>query len=310
MEAEGARSSPRGISCSSRIRHRIFGGAQAEKPPAPPGLVKKGQPAPTVEASTSGSYVVVLDSAPLIATVGQDQLATPEAKAKGKGLEKGQDQLMAEVGIPAANKLASYSNAMNGFAAIMSYEQATLLANKSGVAAVFPNELQQPMTDTSGDFLGLSGDDGVWATRATGDGVLVGVIDSGIWPEHPSLDPAGFNGTDDGKRLVDVNAGGAVYAGCDFGSTSHPLAEGLSDPAFTCNAKLIGARHVMPAYEALTGLTDIEYGSARDEDGHGTHTATTAAGNAGVEASVLGVPRGTVSGIAPDAQIVAVQGAG
>jgi hypothetical protein len=289
-------------------------GAQAEKPPVPPGQLNKAvQP---LEASPNGSYIVVLDSAPLIAELGQDQLGTAEAKAAGKAIAKGHDQLLAEVGVPASSKLSSYSNALNGFAAVMSFEQAQVISMKSGVAAVFPNELQQPTTDASGDFLGLSGDAGVWATEATGDGVLVGVIDSGIWPEHPSLDPASFDGAVAHGPLgvyEDRDSSGnliASYPGCEFGNTDHALAAGLADAAFQCNAKLIGARQVMPAYEALTGLTAIEYDSARDEDGHGTHTATTAAGNAGVQSNVLGVDRGIVSGIAPDAQVAVYKALG
>jgi hypothetical protein len=57
-------------------------------------------------------------------------------------------------------------------------------------------------------------------------------------------------------------------------------------------------------------LDPDEFDSARDDDGHGSHTASTAAGNAGVEASIYGVPRGTISGIAPRARIIAYKGLG
>ena len=45
--------------------------------------------------------------------------------------------------------------------------------------------------------------------------------------------------------------------------------------------------------------------SARDSEGHGTHTATTAAGGPVASAPVLGVDRGAVSGIAPGASVIA-----
>ena len=60
----------------------------------------------------------------------------------------------------------------------------------------------------------------------------------------------------------------------------------------------------------MTGLDPAEFDSARDDDGHGTHTASTAAGNAGVAAQMMGIPRGTVSGIAPRAHVVAYKALG
>ena len=76
-------------------------------------------------------------------------------------------------------------------------------------------------------------------------------------------------------------------------------------PPFACNHKLIGARRFMATYDAVVGLLPDEFPSARDDNGHGTHTASTAAGNGRVEASIFGVPRGRVSGIAPRAHVAA-----
>ena len=40
------------------------------------------------------------------------------------------------------------------------------------------------------------------------------------------------------------------------------------------------------------------YNSARDPDGHGSHTAGTATGNADVAAEIFGIDRGLITGIA------------
>ena len=190
---------------------------------------------------------------------------------------------------------------MNGFAATMTQQQAQKLAGTAGVAFVVPDELRQPTTDASGDFLGLSGPYGPWANGLTGEDVVIGVIDTGIWPEHPSVADDGSYGPSPLDLTEVTDADGNVYPACDFGGDETHLAPGLTDAPFACNGKLIGARHMMPTYLALTGLSDVEYDSARDEDGHGTHTATTAVGNADVPAEVLGIDRGLVTGIAPRA---------
>ena len=78
--------------------------------------------------------------------------------------------------------------------------------------------------------------------------------------------------------------------------------------AFTCNNKLIGARDMRVLYEQFIGSET--YATARDYDGHGTHTASTATGNPDVEASIFGREFGEVSGIAPDAHVVAYSACG
>ena len=60
----------------------------------------------------------------------------------------------------------------------------------------------------------------------------------------------------------------------------------------------------MANYDYYNTLVTGEYTSARDDNGHGTHTASTAAGNAGVKASIFGVDRGTISGITPRARVI------
>ena len=126
-----------------------------------------------------------------------------------------------------------------------------------------------------------------------------GVIDTGIWPEHPSF-------ADDGSYPAHAPLDTTVGSACAFGNTAHNSA----DAPFTCNNKLVGARVFLDTYRANSGIGPGEFDSARDDEGHGTHTASTAAGNANIAASIFGVPKGTTSGIAPRAQIIAYKALG
>ncbi|MCA9927014.1 MAG: S8 family serine peptidase, partial [Anaerolineales bacterium] len=163
-----------------------------------------------------------------------------------------------------------------------------------GVTGVYLDELHQIETDNSPSFIGaLSAWHELGGQEAAGEGTLFASLDSGVWPEHPSFsdpDPAG-NGYPPAP---------ATYP-CEFGNISwNP-----DDAPFTCNNKLVGAYVFLDTYKALTGLTASEFDSARDDDGHGTHTATTAAGNGFVDAMIAGSDLGQVSGIAPRAQVIA-----
>ncbi len=143
--------------------------------------------------------------------------------------------------------------------------------------------------------------------------MIVGVIDTGIWPEHPSfaddgsyaplpimLEPYVITDTTVSPPIV------TVYSPCDFGNTG----ANAYDMPFTCNNKLLGARQMLQTYRSLTGAKPDEFNSARDDDGHGTHTASTAAGNAGVRADIYGISRGKISGIAPARRIIAYKALG
>ncbi|XP_012848488.1 PREDICTED: subtilisin-like protease SBT5.3 [Erythranthe guttata] len=141
-----------------------------------------------------------------------------------------------------------------------------------GVISVFhsdPTE-SRPHTTRSWDFISLL--EANWdVTRANsreqllnqagyGQNVVIGVLDSGIWPESES-----FN--DLGMGPIPATWKGFCEPGVDFNS-SH------------CNRKLIGARYYLKGFEANFGPLDptIDVRSAREIDGHGTHTASTAGG--------------------------------
>lgn len=167
---------------------------------------------------------------------------------------------------------------MNGFAAMLTEEEVEDLSKKDGFLHAQPNKMYKLTTTHTPKFLGLeSGGGQFWRrTAGYGKGVIIGVIDTGIWPTHPSF-------KDDGMSPPPAKWKGR----CDFKSSK------------LCNNKIIGARSFN------LNIDGSRFGSSTplDEVGHGTHTAGTAAGTFVMGASVLGTANGTASGIAPDAHL-------
>lgn len=227
--------------------------------------------------------------------------------------------------VPSAKTLTSYAVAYGGLAMMVTARDARKVLAVPGVAAVQDNSLRQlPASETGSssatvadapavdsgastttpatldnDASTFIGADAVWPSLGgrdkAGAGVIVGVIDTGIWPEHPMLVDAGI-----------PHPAGGPWA-CDFGDGG--------DPAFTCNDKLVGAYAFLDTYRALNAIGAEDFCSsagcsARDSEGHGTHTATTAAGSYVANAPIFGVDRGPVSGIAPGASVIAYRALG
>lgn len=162
-----------------------------------------------------------------------------------------------------------------------------------GVVAVQRNEIRKPLTDSSPGFIGATGlYPALGGKPNAGKGTILGVLDTGLWPEHPSM-------ADQGNLGAPPVAPSGSPRVCDFGDNPRTPA---NDP-FVCNRKLIGGQPFLEAYTTFVG--PVKYPSARDSEGHGTHTATTAAGNAVSSAPVLGVDRGPINGVAPGAWVMA-----
>jgi len=195
--------------------------------------------------------------------------------------------------VPAAKVTHQYRVAFNGVAMRVPAARISALAALPGVAEVLEDPVLRPLTDTSPAFIGAPV---LWSAlggqASAGEGVIVGVLDTGIWPEHPSL-----ANPDPGGKPYAAPPGGARP--CEFNIGANP------GPAASCSNKLIGARRFMATYDAVVGLLPTEFTSARDDNGHGSHTATTAGGNRTVPASIYGRQLGIVSGIAPRAHVMA-----
>lgn len=216
--------------------------------------------------------------------------ADSNVRSYRKHLADQRANVLRKAGIKADRAVYDYSTVFAGFAAKLTTAEVAALRRTPGVAAVWKDRLVSTDTFTTPAFVGLDGKDGAWrkqfgkAERA-GEGVIIGVIDSGFWPENPSY---GALVKPKDQAIIDAKWHGTV---CD---------PGVEGPPVVCNNKVLGARW----YNAggLSHANPGEFDSPRDYFGHGSHTSTTAAGNR-VPATVNGAAIGTVSGMAPAARL-------
>ncbi|HET7471953.1 MAG TPA: S8 family peptidase [Candidatus Limnocylindrales bacterium] len=246
----------------------------------------------------AGRYIVTFADEPVASYTGTTKGFAATKPAAGKHINPSSaavvrwqthltaihDAALAKVG---ATKIYDYTVTNNGVAVTLTAGQADKLSRLSGVVRLERDKLAHPDTTDSPHFLGLDAAGGLWdqlpGTNAqSGAGIVVGVIDTGIWPENPSF--AGNTGIP-----VPADWHGTCQGGQQF-------------PDTTCNDKLIGARYYFGGY-GKKNIAKENYTSARDFEGHGSHTSSTAAGNYGVPVSIDGTSIGTASGMAPGAKI-------
>ena len=198
-----------------------------------------------------------------------------------------------DAAIPAAEVGASLQVLYGGVAVKVPGNKVSDLAKLPGVAAVQANELRQPLTDSSPDFIGATPVyPELGGLGSSGAGVIVGVLDTGAWPEHPSY-------ADPGNLPAPPSRTDGAPRPCNFGD--NPLTP-ANDP-FQCNNKLIGGQVFLDTYLAnIDDPPEVFPDTARDSNGHGTHTSTTAAGGP-ANANPLRINRGPIHGIAPAASI-------
>ncbi|CAM8990765.1 unnamed protein product [Rhodiola kirilowii] len=184
-----------------------------------------------------------------------------------------------------------YSTVFHGFSASLTSDQAASVLQNPSILAVFEDRRRQLHTTRSPQFLGLRNQKGLWSDSDYGSDAIVGVFDTGIWPERRSFSDLNLGPVP--KRWKGV---------CEIGEKF---------TARSCNRKVIGARFFAKGHEAagpggFGGINGtIEFMSPRDSDGHGTHTASTAAGRHSFHASMSGYAPGIAKGVAPKARIAA-----
>uniref|UniRef100_A0A6J0PB25 Subtilisin-like protease SBT1.2 n=1 Tax=Elaeis guineensis var. tenera TaxID=51953 RepID=A0A6J0PB25_ELAGV len=177
----------------------------------------------------------------------------------------------------------AYTTAISGFAARLTDEELSDVKKKPGFIHAYPDHLVPLHTTHTPDFLGLwKNTAGFWNSSNYGEGVIIGVLDSGISPDHPSF-------RDEGMPPPPAKWKGA----CDFST-------------FKCNNKLIGARYLVKGWDFMHkayGYDGAEQEEPFDDYGHGTHAAGTAAGMFVANANALGQATGTAAGMAPYAHL-------
>ncbi|KAL1196522.1 Subtilisin-like protease SBT1.9 [Cardamine amara subsp. amara] len=178
----------------------------------------------------------------------------------------------------------SYTDSVHGFSAVLTNSELQRLKDKPGYVS-FTKDLPVKLHTTfSPQYIGLKSESGTWPVSNYGAGTVIGLIDTGIWPDSPSFH-------DEGIGSVPPRWKGT----CGFNSSS------------LCNKKLIGARVFNKGLFAnnpdLRETKISQYSSPYDTIGHGTHVAAIAAGNHVKNASYFSYAQGTASGIAPHAHI-------
>ncbi|KAJ4720776.1 Subtilisin-like protease [Melia azedarach] len=178
-----------------------------------------------------------------------------------------------------------YKTVFHGFSTRLTPQQVQQLKNRPEIVGVLEDKTRRILTTRSPRFLGLIKDakpsNDILKQSDYGSNVIIGVLDSGVWPERQSfhdkdLDP------------IPSHWKGVCEGGEDF-------------PKTLCNKKLIGVRYFHS--NLGSNKNELENVSARDNHGHGTHTASTIAGRSVDNASLLGFAKGEATGIAEKARL-------
>ncbi|GJZ24615.1 subtilisin-like protease SBT1.8 [Tanacetum coccineum] len=183
--------------------------------------------------------------------------------------------------------LYSYTTAYNGFSASLDEAQIEEVKKLETVLGVYEDEVYHLHTTRTPEFLGIENEFGLWSSHGdmnvASHDVIIGVLDTGVWPESRSFD--------DGEM---PSVPGRWKGECE---------EGEDFKVSDCNKKLIGARKFSKGFRLAAGVIGKEKESPRDQDGHGTHTASTAAGGQVGNASLFGFASGTARGMAVHARV-------
>ncbi len=274
----------------------------------------------TAEDQSTEGFVVQMLANPVVSYDGGVPGIAATKPGKGKKIDPSSDNVKKYAGYledqhaDAANKIGAdkyhdFVYSFNGFAARMTDNEAAAMRTTKNVVAVTPDTLQTINTSSTPAFLGLDAKGGLWdqlggvskggLNSGAGEDIVIGDIDSGIWPESQSFS----------DRKVDGSNGNLYpHKVTGFSGTCQT---GEEWTASDCNNKIISARFFNAAWGGDAGIEALrpwEFTSPRDYNGHGTHTAATAGGNYGTPTTGPAAAFGAVSGMAPRARISVYKG--
>ncbi|CAN1257235.1 unnamed protein product [Linum perenne] len=185
-------------------------------------------------------------------------------------------QQIIDTSVASDSLVYSYHKSFNGFAAWLTHSQHLKLYGYEGIVSVFPSQKKKLHTTRSWDFLGFPQNVRKSERRSLESDIVVGMFDTGVWPESESFSDEGFGPPPQKWK-----------GGC------------IKSENFTCNNKIIGARF----YKSMGNFVGDDVKSPRDTHGHGSHTASISAGNFVPKASMKGLGKGTARGGVPSARI-------
>jgi subtilisin family serine protease len=222
-----------------------------------------------------------------------------------------QKQAAVAATLPAAPVTYRYKTILNGFSVLLTDAEFAQLVTNSAVKSITIDTPMPMNTSYTPSFLGLKKvPEGVWnrtdaqGRTIKGEGVIIGHLDGGVWPEDPSFsDKVDAQGRPSatGTVVYDPLPAGRWNGGCASATAFGPA---------NCNNKLIGAKYFNAILKSqiAAGVRTLWTGeyldSPRDADGHGSHTLSTSGGNENSPAVINGSPF-SISGIAPRARVAA-----
>ncbi len=202
-----------------------------------------------------------------------------------------------------------FTKAINGFSVKMTEQEAQRIANLGSIASVMRSKHYDLLSDEGPKTIHA---DKVWSGAATagikhkGEGQIIGIIDTGVNSDHPSFADLGGDGYDHTNPW-----GPNQYVGDCVEDKEH----------IQCNDKLIGVRSYDIITDSFSAMIPGWPAIGEDYQGHGSHVASTAAGNVVKDVPYMVAGTGNeldgkiikealfpeISGVAPHANIISYQ---